>query len=61
MSIIIAICETPCGLYEECSAPNNCTCIAGRTENGTACNGNTNYLPLLLNYYPIFFGPASVH
>ena len=41
MSIIIAICETPCGLYEECSTPNNCTCIAGRirTENGTECEG----------------------
>ena len=37
IQLIIAICTTPCGAYQQCTAPNTCTCISGWTMNGTNC------------------------
>ena len=34
---IIAICATPCGAYQQCTAPNTCTCVSGYMLNGTMC------------------------
>ena len=38
--LLLAICTTPCGgAYQQCTAPNTCTCMSGWRMNGTECIG----------------------
>ena len=35
--VIIAICTIPCGVNQQCTAPDTCTCASGYTLSGTIC------------------------
>ena len=33
----VATCNPLCGAYQQCTAPDTCTCVSGYTLNGTMC------------------------
>ena len=35
--LLLAICNTTCGAYQQCTAPDTCTCVSGYTQSGTMC------------------------